>query len=249
MKHEERTEPKFEGRIALIVIEYDNHYELIKQHDHALLAGEMAMRSGKPPFQRSSLRTVLTAALHDTSWRRSDSQFQNVPHHFVDYPMREKLELYKTGIDEMEKFDEFVALLTSIHYTAFFNPNGPDETKIFLSGEKLRQQRLRALFPNENIELAHEHLKMWDNFSLYVCLNKPGVRKEDEHPWFKKRIQAVSASGQPLTVQGKWLDESTVGFSPFPFMESWKATFPISVYDKNSQLLEQQQRAITFVEI
>lgn len=233
----------------MIVIEYDNYYELITQHDHALLAGEMAMHSGKPPFQHSSLRTILTVALHDSSWRQSDNQFQKVPYHFTDYPMNEKLKLYKTGIDELEQIDEFVALLTSVHYTAFFHPNGPEETQKFLNDEKQRQRRLKALYPNENIELVHEHLKMWDNFSLYVCLNKPGVHKKDEHSWFKNGIRAVTATGEPITVQGEWLDKSTVGFDPFPFMKTWKTTYPFIVYDKKSRSLEQRKRTITFVEI
>ena len=102
----------------MIVIDYDNGiYELITQHDHALLAGEMASYSGKAPFGRSSARTIITAALHDVSWKRSDRDFQKAPYHFVDYPLQEKLELYKTGIDQMESIDEYIALLTSIHYS------------------------------------------------------------------------------------------------------------------------------------
>lgn len=230
----------------MIVVEYESHYELITQHDHALLAGEMALHAGNPPFQRSSLRTVLTAALHDASWKRADSQFKDAFYHFAEYPLKEKLQLYRSGIDEMEKLDEYVALLTSLHYTAFFNPDGPEETKTFLRQEKERQQRLRSKFPNENIELAHQQLKMRDNFSLYVCLNKPGSANEREHPWFKNGIPAAAASGKPITVQAKWIDEATVAFSPFPFFETWSAAIPYRIYQKNTQAIEEKVRTITF---
>ena len=202
----------------MIVIDYDNGiYELITQHDHALLAGEMASYSGKAPFGRSSARTIITAALHDVSWKRSDRDFQKAPYHFVDYPLQEKLELYKTGID-------------------------------FLATEKQKQGRVHALFPNENIEFAHRQLQMWDNLSLYVCLNKPGVQKEEEHPWFQRGIRAVTSSGEHITIHGKWIDEKTVSFSPFPFTTSWEATIPYQVYDQTAQTIIRKERQITFIE-
>lgn len=232
----------------MIVIEYGESYELIKQHDHALLAGEMASYAGKPPFAPSTYRMILTAALHDTSWKESDEKFQDNPYSFTDYPMSQKLKLYKNGIDRMEQIDEYVALLTSLHYTAFFQPNGPDETRQFLLEEKRRQEKLRAKFPGENIELAHQQLKMWDNFSLYVCLNKPGVSKEDEHPWFKNGIRAVDASGKPILVEARWIDEKTVTFSPFPFVETWTATIPYMIYNKKTGHIQNKTRKITFIE-
>src|SRR5690606_30150917 len=118
----------------------------------------------------------------------------------------------------------------------------------FLLGERRRQEKLRAKFPGENIELALQQLKMWDNFSLYVCLNKPGVQKEHEHPWFKNGIRAVDASGQPIVVEARWLDEKTVTFSPFPFVKSWTATIPYMIYDKQTGRMENKTRKITFAE-
>lgn len=232
----------------MIVIEYGEYCELIKQHDHALLAGEMASYAGKPPFAFSTYRTILTAALHDTSWRESDEKFQDNPYPFTDYPMIQKLKLYKNGIDRMEQIDEYVSLLTSLHYTAFFHPNGSDEIQQFILEEKRRQEKLRAKFPDENIDLAHQQLKMWDNFSLYVCLNKPGISKEEEHPWFKKGIRAVDASGNPITVEARWLDKNTVTFSPFPFIKTWTATIPYMIYDKKTGRIQNKIRKITFVE-
>lgn len=233
--------------IVLIVKEYDTYYELIKQHDHGLLAGEMASRAGNPPFERSSLRTILTAALHDLSWKNSDEQVHRLPYHFVNYPLREKLKLYKNGIDKLEKIDEYVALLTSIHYTSFLHADGPKETKQFIKHEKQRQARLRKNFPNKNIELAHKQLKMWDNFSLYVCLNKPGVHKKDEHPWFQNGIEAVAHSGETIVVDAHWVDDQTIAFSPFPFIDCWKTTIPYMIYDKQTRTIVKKTRTVSFI--
>mgnify|MGYP001501604035 CR=1 FL=1 len=231
----------------MIVVEYGEYWELIKQHDHALLAGEMASYAGNPPFAPSTYRTIATAALHDASWRESDEKFHDNPYPFANYPISQKLKLYKKGIDLMEQIDEYIALLTSLHYTAFFQPNGTDEIRQFLLGEKRRQEKLRAKFPDENIELAHQQLQMWDNFSLYVCLNKPGVQKENEHPWFKNGIRAVDASGKPIIVEARWLDGQTVAFSPFPFVKTWTATIPYMIYDKKTGHIQNKTRKITFL--
>ncbi len=234
----------------MIVIEYDDRYEYIKQHDHALLAGEMATYASNSPFKKTDYRTVMTVALHDASWKESDDTFTGKPVHFVDYPMDKKLKLYKDGIDTIEKIDEYIALLTSLHYTAFFNSEGPKETLRFLKLEKERQHKLQALFPKEDIQLALQELKMWDNFSLYVCLNKPGVDKKDEHPWFKNGIKAISAKGESITVDCRWVDSGTVAFSPSPFKHEWTATIPVYTVNKSdlNKPHSMQLRSITFSE-
>lgn len=234
----------------MIVIEYNDRYEYIKQHDHALLAGEMAMRASKSPFKQADYRMVMTVALHDASWKESDNEFTGKPIHFVNYPMDKKLKLYKNGIDTIEKIDEYVALLTSLHYTAFFNPEASKEIAQFLSSEKKRQNRLQALFPKEDVQFALQELKMWDNFSLYVCLNKPGVKKEDEHPWFKKGIKATSAKGKSITVDCQWVDSETVAFSPSPFHNVWTATIPVYIVEKSDLKKPHRMklRSITFTE-
>ncbi|WP_165820868.1 DUF3891 family protein [Pueribacillus theae] len=236
----------------MIVKEYETHYELIKQHDHAKLAGEMAFHTGNPPFKHADFKTVMVAALHDYSWIESDSHLHEGLYDFTNYPMAAKLKLYKKGIDEMEKIDEYVALLTSLHYTAFFKAANEREISQFLTKEKERQQHLMNRYRNEDVELALEHLKMWDNCSLYVCLNEPGAKKVNEHPWFKNGINGISASGANITIECKWKDEQTIAFSPFPFLESWTAAFPVYHCEKpikndSNPFNKSTQRKITFV--
>ncbi|WP_156430913.1 DUF3891 family protein [Paenibacillus sp. FJAT-26967] len=49
-----------------------------------------------------------------------------------------------------------------------------------------RQQRLKAKLNQPGESMIEQHfklLKLCDELSLYVCLNEPGVSKDEEHPW------------------------------------------------------------------
>jgi len=150
----------------------------------------------------------------------------------------------------METTDPYVALLTSLHYTAFFQPGNETIIDQFLEEEMTRQVRLKKMFPNENIELALQHLKMWDNLSLYVCLNKAGTTKKNEHPWYKNGIKGVTASGNEIMIHGQWKDEQTVTFSPFPFKRTWSTVLTCYECQKpfhgDHPMQKKIQRTITF---
>lgn len=234
----------------MIIREYEEKYEWIKQHDHGLLSGEMAYHAGNPPFAPVGFRNVLTAALHDISWVHADDEPFEEFIHFNDYPLSKRLPMYEAGIDDMEAVDPFTALLTSLHYSAFFKPGKTDKLDAFLEREHNRQTRLKRLFPTEDLNLALKQLKMWDNLSLYVCLNKPGTTKENEHPWYKNGIQGVTASGSEMTIEGYWRDEHTVTFSPFPFKTNWTAEIPVyecrKPFDKLELAREPMKQTVTF---
>lgn len=234
----------------MIIKEFATHYELIHQHDHALLSGEMAFHSGKSPFKEADFQTVLTATLHDLSWIESDKQLTK-PYDFTNYPLLDRLNLYRTGIDKTEQLDPYAALLTSMHYCAFLKRGKSKEVDHFLQEEEHRQKKLSQWYHSVDLSFALRQLKMWDNLSLYVCLNEPGTTKTNEHIWFKNGIQGVTADGKDIMIHGKWRDEKTVIFSPFPFKRSWTAHIPVYHAEKPFPNLQNEQlprfiRAITF---
>lgn len=52
--------------------------------------------------------------------------------------------------------------------------------------------------PHFDLQTFEEHytiLQLFDNISLYICLNEPGVNKEKEHPFFKKGISVPHKFG------------------------------------------------------
>lgn len=62
-------------------------------------------------------------------------------------------------------------------------------------------------------------LKFCDELSLYVCMNKPGVKKKDEIDLFKDGFEGTEMfnSEEEKLIQAEWVDEETIRITPFPF--------------------------------
>lgn len=62
-------------------------------------------------------------------------------------------------------------------------------------------------------------LKFCDELSLYVCMNKPGVKKKDEIDLFKEGFEGTEMfnSKGEKPIQAEWVDEETIQITSFPF--------------------------------
>ncbi len=228
------------------------HLSLITQNDHARLAGELAAHWGNDripasPPPREAL--ILATALHDAGWIPLDEQplwnpATGQPFSFIDEPLVRKLPHYSAGLDLVEQQDAYAALLCSRHYASFFPPDRQQElgdTAVnFAAAEHDRQERLRNALrqAGRQIELDREAidlglLKLWDDLSLYVGLNEPGVAKAREHPWYRSGFRTIplwpTGSGcathhaqQPPSIQlhARWLDLSRIALRPFPLQHA-----------------------------
>ncbi|HEX7065814.1 MAG TPA: DUF3891 family protein [Bacillales bacterium] len=219
----------------MIIRESDQFFTFVRQHDHGLLSGEIAGHWGNENFIAPKHRLILTTAFHDLSWIESDSILhwndeENRPYDFTSLPNAARLPMYQKGLNLTEQLHPYGALLTSKHYCSFFRKGQDRDTDLFLQEEQNRRERLRlnlTYFP-DSLESDLRHLQLWDNLSLYVCLNRPGADKEEEHPWFKNGIKAFSKMGETVKIHLRWLNERTISLKPFPFTESWATTFPRS---------------------
>lgn len=215
----------------MIIRDSGAFFILIRQHDHGLLSGEMATHWGNSSFAKPCDKLALTASLHDISWLESDAVLhwnaeKNKPYDFTSLPMDIRLSMYEKGLDLTEQLHPYAGLLTSRHYCSFFEKGQESNINHFLEKEAARQARLEPAFFDQPIENDFRALQMWDNLSLYVCLNRPGVKKEKEHPWYKNGIKAQTADGETVTILPRWLNERTITLDPFPFSESWSTTLP-----------------------
>jgi hypothetical protein len=73
----------------MIVRERPDSFLLFGQHEHALMAGELARRWGRSPEPFGS--TVYAVANHDVAWREPDREVlwneeKDRPYSFMDYP-------------------------------------------------------------------------------------------------------------------------------------------------------------------
>ncbi|WP_181832954.1 DUF3891 family protein [Bacillus taeanensis] len=224
----------------MIIRELNTHYIFIQQHHHGLLSGEMAFHWGKENFLDPLYKLVLAAAFHDMSWIKADHHLLwnnaiDKPYDFVNYPLNKRIELYTKGINEAETFNQYLALLTSMHYTSFFKSSENEIVSSFLEQEHNRQIKLKRLHYEHNSDLliALKHLKMWDDLSLYACLNEPGTEKSKEHTWFKNGINGVDKYGNHITIECEWKNERTISLKPFPFKNTWKTNIPYSLCRKS----------------
>lgn len=226
----------------MIVRENKQDFIMIEQDYHAQISGKMASSLSDSLFRGEAFKKTVLYAIdnHDYAWKLIDKEpFWNdqkqAPFTFVDFPNPPKTIFYKHGIDEVERNDSYAGLLCSEHYTRFLGGAASQESKSFIQQEKERQQRIIQSMDSFDEQLFNFHyglLQFFDSLSLYVCLNKPGTAKEDEHPFFKEGIP-VSPS---LTFFNEekiplyWKDNKTVVMSEFPF------TNPVEITIKQKRI-------------
>ncbi|PID20646.1 hypothetical protein CSV61_13800 [Sporosarcina sp. P3] len=182
----------------MIVREYEKSFSFVQQHHHAHLAEELMKHWKKEMFPDDQWRrSVLTAIRnHDIGWAPFDEQpfwndAESAPFQFTDFPLLPKTVLYRQGIDVVENIDIYAAMLCSIHYEKFIQSHNEKEAKLFIEGEQCRRERLCKEVEGFTKELFDKHfalLQLGDNFSLYCCVNDPGVDKANEHIFFRDGI-------------------------------------------------------------
>jgi Protein of unknown function (DUF3891) len=227
----------------MIIRETKDSFIMIKQHDHAFLSGETIKH-----FDRNLLKSdqlfddaLYSAYQHDRSWIGLDetpiwNDRKKVPYTFSDYPLLPKLAFYKIGVDEIERVNTYASLLCSLHFCSFFSQSENKDCLVFLTGEARRQMRLKEKLPDLDEELLQQHFRLLqfsDNLSLYLCLNEPGVDKEEEHPWFKNgfnNTEVFHPENQPL--MARWVNENEVTLDPYPFEKEFHVSLQYNMVSK-----------------
>lgn len=205
----------------------DGALRLVEQHDHALLAGELARRWRGPGGREEPLPflVVLAVALHDVGWTRLDrpprfDRGSGRPYTFDAHPLSGKLSAYRSGVDRMAEVHPYAGLLGSLHYASFLDH---DRAGAFLSSERERRRRLLERLGGERgrgeVEARARRdlsrLKLFDNLSLSLCLSGPDVRAESRPSWLERDDFLTTPEGRSLRLD--WEDETTASVRPFCF--------------------------------
>ena len=164
----------------MIVRERPDSFLLFEQHEHAMIAGEFALRWRERPRPFES--TVYAIANHDVAWREADREVlwneeKDRPYSFMDYPLDLKLPAQRRGIDLVADHDPYAGCLCSMHYTRFLLDSERPEEVEFREGEVERQGSLEERMSEkelENLERNFRFLRLCDGLSLFLCLNEPG---------------------------------------------------------------------------
>lgn len=210
----------------MIISEREHSFIMIPQHDHAKISGEIARYWRDEFFYGIDRKDEVILAIyeHDRGWIELDAapvwnDQQEKPYSFMDYPMEPKVACYQKGIAEVEEMNKYAGLLCSLHYAAFFLHETASAGRQFLNEEIRRQQNLLNGLAIKDKQTLHYHLNMLrfcDNLSLYICLNKPGVQKENEHPFFRNGIPHSFPFANHQPIHAQWIGQETVSLSAFP---------------------------------
>ena len=113
---------------AMILQEQGDQLILIRQTDHAVLAGFFAREWGNDFFKRpepfESFR--LAVSEHDNGWREWELLPQidpktRLPYSFMSVPTEAHMVLYQRGIERVVKADRYAALLVSMHCQSLYD--------------------------------------------------------------------------------------------------------------------------------
>jgi hypothetical protein len=225
-----------QGSELMIVRETEHEITMISQHDHAHLSGDVASNFKNFFTNDPYFEDVLFAVYqHDLSWIRLDetpiwNDRKSVPFSFTDYPLLSKLSHYKYGLDEIERMNKYAGLLCSLHYSSFgiFQNSSVEDCIDFARSEANRQQRIKNELNLTNLEDVFKQfrlLQLCDVISLYVCLNSPGVSKEQEHPRYRSGFEdseLFNREGDNRLV-AEWMDNKKIKVTPNPFDWSFSA--------------------------
>ena len=106
----------------MIVQDQNSQLILIRQTDHAMLAGFLARHWGNEMFRRPEpfASFCLAASEHDNGWtewemRPEVDSVTFAPYNYLSIPTAEHMELYRRGIERVVKVDHYAGLLVSLH--------------------------------------------------------------------------------------------------------------------------------------
>jgi hypothetical protein len=154
------------GSGAMILLERADHVLVIRQTDHAVLAGFLAREWGNATFARPELfqSFCLVAREHDNGWTEWEMKPQldpktRMPYTFMSIPTADHIAIYQRGIERIIKVDPYAGLLLSMHcaglydraratlpgYSAKYTKSGESRmVSEFLDQLKLRQMRIKS---------------------------------------------------------------------------------------------------------
>ena len=185
----------------MLVQERQTALRLVRQHDHALLAGQLAA-AWALGGNRTRWITVLATAWHDVVWQEEDraprlDPRSGRPHDFTTLPAERKRAFVEEGMARLEALDPAVATLVAQHHRA-------------LAGS-----------PAQDPAPDLPWLRFFDDFSLFICLSPPGSLAEGRPPWLgPERLRPPHGGALSVT----WEGEDTLLVQPYPF-----ATAPLQL--------------------
>jgi hypothetical protein len=228
----------------MIVQPRDGQLLLIRQTDHAALAGVLAEHWGNAEFATPDPRQPLLVAArhHDDGWLvwekepRLDPATRR-PCQFTAMPIREHVAFYRAGIEQVLALDAYAGLLTVMHLAGLYQMRfgtdrqmparsltGEEERtqRRFLEELHLQQETLIRQLPDQGIPQAWlEERRLWCDYKLLQVFDRLSLYFCMAPP------RSAALDPVPLDYEGGEtaltltpLTERTVAVTPYPFDQS-----------------------------
>jgi hypothetical protein len=191
----------------------------IGQPSHAWVSGQLARAWGNERFGTFEPReeVCLGALQHDVGMAATDREptlnvDTGLPRSFVEWPLTDKLALWRGAPDMLISQSRYAALLASLHGHALYARMDPatrgDEIDAFLAAEERRQAELIASLGADPAEVARNQrlIWTWDSMSLALCLG-----------WAPHTLRDVPAADGVLDVELTPAGAGRVLVAPWPF--------------------------------
>jgi hypothetical protein len=225
----------------MIVQPRDGQLLLIRQTDHASLAGVFAEHWGNATFAVPSPRDpLITAAVHhDDGWLlwetapRIDPATHR-PYQFTAMPISEHVRFYRSGIDRVLARDVYAGLLTVMHLAGLYQMRFGTERQMSpktlshdeesvqrqILGELQQQQdALRRDLPLQGVPAAWlEERCLWPNYKLLQVFDRLSLYfcMAPPHPATLEPIP-LDYEGSETQLTLRPVTERTVAITPYPF--------------------------------
>jgi hypothetical protein len=116
------------GRGSMILQERGDRLWVVRQTDHAMLAGFLAREWGNEGWPRPDAFPSFCLAVgeHDNGWLEWELSPQldprtRLPYSFMSIPTLEHVNLYQRGIERVVKADHYAGLLASLHCSSLYD--------------------------------------------------------------------------------------------------------------------------------
>ena len=177
----------------MIIQDRGDQLVLIRQTDHAVLAGFFARELGNELFVRPEPAESFALAVseHDNGWREWEllpriDPVTFLPYSFMSIPTEEHMALYQLGIERVVKADRYAGLLVSMHCAVLY-----DKTRATMPGYSAKYVK------SQETPLVNEFLQRLrlQQMRLKVDLRADKAMKDyTEETWLQansKRLEAL----------------------------------------------------------
>ena len=213
----------------MLYYELGEDYIFIDQDEHGRFSGRLAQHFKRDYFYDKNRAANVLFAIenHDRAWIGMDetplwNDEKCKPYSFIDLPKSIKLVFYKKGIDEVEAKNQYAAILCSQHYQDLVKNAKDQKTIEFIQEEKRRVCRLKeklGISGDKELKEDLDIVKLFDNLSLFVCLQEGKTESEKNFKFFKDGIYPTFECMGNQKIKAQWLNNRKISLDPFPFTQ------------------------------